>query len=91
MQWTYVTGFYQPAWLSENIFTLNQSELENATEKLSNMLESDDILKWCEEKERVEMINQTNQVHQAAACCLTPRHACLSSPSAPSSKLSELT
>ena len=61
-QWTYVIGYYQPPWLLENIFTLNQSELENATEKLSNMLEGEDILKWCDEKERVAMINQTNQV-----------------------------
>ena len=62
LQWTYVTGFYQPSWLSQNIFDMNQAELEMSTEKLSNMLESDDIMVWCNEKERVEMINQTNQV-----------------------------
>jgi len=41
---------------------MNQSELEGATEKLSNMLECEEILKWCNEGDRVEMINQTNQV-----------------------------
>ena len=48
--------------LQTNIFTMNQSELEGATEKLSNMLECEEILKWCNEGDRVEMINQTNQV-----------------------------
>lgn len=57
-------GFYEPPWLqtNTNIFSMNQSELETATEKLSNMLECEDILKWCNEGERVDMINQTNQV-----------------------------
>ena len=41
---------------------MNQAELECATEKLSNMLECEDIMKWCNEVERVEMINQTIQV-----------------------------
>eukprot|EP00802_Teleaulax_amphioxeia_P001616 Tamp_01618.p3 GENE.Tamp_01618~~Tamp_01618.p3 ORF type:complete len:510 (-),score=134.29 Tamp_01618:2953-4482(-) len=62
LQWTYVIGFYEPPWLQTNIFSMNQSELETATEKLSNMLEHEDILKWCNEGERVDMINQTNQV-----------------------------
>ena len=39
-----------------------QSELENATEKLSNMLESDDVIRWCKEDDQIDMINQTNQV-----------------------------
>ena len=42
--------------------TCRQSELENATEKLSNMLETEDVIKWCDPEDRVEMINQTNQV-----------------------------
>mmetsp|Transcript_50785 Transcript_50785/g.158688 ORF Transcript_50785/g.158688 Transcript_50785/m.158688 type:complete len:584 (+) Transcript_50785:83-1834(+) len=62
LQWTYVVGFYDPPWLQRNIFDLNQSELENATEKLSNMLETEDVIKWCDPEDRVEMINQTNQV-----------------------------
>ncbi len=62
LQWTYVVGFYEPKWLIRNIFEMNQSELENATEKLSNMLEQEDVIRWCEESERVQMINQTNQV-----------------------------
>ena len=57
-----MVGFYEPTWLQTNIFTMNQSELEGATEKLSNMLECEEILKWCNEGDRVEMINQTNQV-----------------------------
>ena len=57
-----MTGFYEPKWLSKNIYDMNQSELECATEKLSNMLECEDIMKWCNEAERVEMINQTIQV-----------------------------
>jgi hypothetical protein len=51
---------------------MNQSELETATEKLSNMLEHEDILKWCNEGERVDMINQTNQVSAG-----TPLSPCL--------------
>ena len=43
-----------------------------ATEKLSNMLEHEDILKWCNEGERVDMINQTNQVSAG-----TPLSPCL--------------
>mmetsp|Transcript_18645 Transcript_18645/g.45859 ORF Transcript_18645/g.45859 Transcript_18645/m.45859 type:complete len:553 (-) Transcript_18645:95-1753(-) len=62
LQWTYVVGFYEPAWLIRNIFELNQAELEGAVEKLSNMLEQEDVIRWCEELERVQMINQTNQV-----------------------------
>ena len=63
-------GFHEPSWLQKNIFDMNQSELEGATEKLSNMLETEDIMKWCNEVDRVEMINQTNQVHlhTALAC-----------------------
>ena len=41
-----------------------QSELENATEKLSNMLESEDVIRWCKEDDQIDMINQTNQVHR---------------------------
>lgn len=55
-------GYYEPRWLVRNIFENNQSELENATERLSNMIESEEIIKWCEENERVLMINQTNMV-----------------------------
>mmetsp|Transcript_49385 Transcript_49385/g.116377 ORF Transcript_49385/g.116377 Transcript_49385/m.116377 type:complete len:602 (+) Transcript_49385:258-2063(+) len=62
LQWTYVIGYYEPRWLVRNIFENNQSELENATERLSNMIESEEIIKWCEENERVLMINQTNMV-----------------------------
>ena len=76
-QWTYVIGFYQPSWLQMNIFTMNQSELEMATEKLSDMLESEEILKWCEEKERVDMINQTNQVLSSMATFFHNRTAYL--------------
>lgn len=68
LQWTYVTGFYQPSWLSQNIFDMNQAELEMSTEKLSNMLENDDIMVWCNEKERLEMISQTNQVRIKQLC-----------------------
>ena len=58
-----MTGYYNPRWLLKNIFDMNQADLENATEKLSDMLECEDIMKWCNEDERVDMINQTNQVH----------------------------
>jgi len=75
-QWTYVLGFYEPGWLLKNIFDMNQAELECATEKLSNMLESEDIMKWCNEGERVEMINQTIQVPTPFHLFLILHHAC---------------
>lgn len=62
LQWTYVVGFYNPAWLIRNIFELNQAELEQETEKLSNMLEDEEVTRWCKDSERIEMISQTNQV-----------------------------
>ena len=52
-----MTGYYNPRWLLKNIFDMNQADLENATEKLSDMLECEDIMKWCNEDERVDMIN----------------------------------
>ncbi len=69
-------GFHEPSWLQKNIFDMNQSELEGATEKLSNMLETEDIMKWCNAVDRVEMINQTNQVHlhTGLACMQTRKH-----------------
>ena len=69
-----MTGYYNPRWLLKNIFDMNQADLENATEKLSDMLECEDIMKWCNEDERVDMINQTNQVHGMPDC--SPRDAC---------------
>ena len=41
---------------------MNQSELEGATEKLSNLLECEDVLKWCDEQERIVLISQTSEV-----------------------------
>ena len=62
LQWTYVTGFYAPSWLQTDIFNMNQSELERATERLSSLLECEDVLKWCDAEESIDMRNQTNEV-----------------------------
>ena len=91
-QWTYVLGFHEPSWLQKNIFDMNQSELEGATEKLSNMLETEDIMKWCNEVDRVEMINQTNQVHlHTGLACMHADTQTHPTPSAPAQQLIMLT
>ena len=47
-----------------DIFSMNQFQLEGATEKLSNLLECVEVLKWCnkQDSDRVESISQTSQV-----------------------------
>ena len=57
LQWTYVTGFYAPSWLQTDIFNMNQSELEGATERLSSLLESVDDRKSDEVSKRMRAIN----------------------------------
>eukprot|EP00961_Rhodomonas_salina_P113704 1529361-Rhodomonas_salina.1 len=64
LQWSYVVGFYQPAWLLPNIFEGNQAELEQATEELSFMFENTEVLELCGDAGRVKLIDQTKKVQK---------------------------